>query len=134
IDLGTEGARVGAFTEDGTALGSTHRPYLTHHPRPGWAEQDPRDWWAAITAATRELLSGELCRAAGRVIAVAASTTASTVAVVDAAGTPLRPAILWMDARGAAESEQTARLCLQHPILEWSGGSDAAEWLLPKAM
>ncbi|MBU8831755.1 FGGY-family carbohydrate kinase [Mycolicibacterium goodii] len=134
IDLGTEGARVGAFTEDGTALGSTHRPYLTHHPRPGWAEQDPRDWWAAITAATRELLSGELCRAAGRVIAVAASTTASTVAVVDAAGTPLRPAILWMDARGAAESEQTARLSLQHPILEWSGGSDAAEWLLPKAM
>ncbi|OBB23758.1 sugar kinase, partial [Mycolicibacterium peregrinum] len=53
---------------------------------------------------------------------------------VDAAGTPLRPAILWMDARGAAESERTAELNQQHPILDWSGGSDAAEWLLPKAM
>lgn len=134
IDLGTEGARIGAFTEDGTPLGTAHRPYSTHHPRPGWAEQDPRDWWAAITAATRELLGSDPCRAAGQVIAIAASTTASTVAVVDTAGTPLRPAILWMDARGAAESERTAQLSRQHPILEWSGGSDAAEWLLPKAM
>lgn len=134
IDLGTEGARVGAFTEDGTPLGTAHRPYSTHHPRPGWAEQDPRDWWAAITAATRQLLDSESCRAAGQVISIAAATTASTVAVVDATGAPLRPAILWMDARGAAESEQTARLSQQHPILAWSGGSDAAEWLLPKAM
>ncbi len=91
------------FTEDGTPLGTTHRPYSTHHPRPGWAEQDPRDWWAAITAATRQLMDTDPCRAAGQVVAIAASTTASTVAVVDAAGTPLRPAILWMDARGAAE-------------------------------
>lgn len=134
IDLGTEGARIGAFTEDGTALGTAHRPYSTHHPRPGWAEQDPRDWWAAISAATRQLLDSEPCRAAGRVISIAASTTASTVAVVDEAGTPLRPAILWMDGRGAAESERTAQLSPQHPILDWSGGSDAAEWLLPKAM
>ncbi|WP_166904543.1 ribulokinase [Mycobacterium sp. DL440] len=134
IDLGTEGTRIGAFTEDGTPLGTAHRPYSTHHPRPGWAEQDPRDWWAAITAATRQLLDSDPCRAAGTVIAIAASTTASTVAVVDAAGTPLRPAILWMDARGAAESERTAQLSRQYPILDWSGGSDAAEWLLPKAM
>ncbi|MGV9799816.1 FGGY-family carbohydrate kinase [Mycobacterium sp. NPDC003449] len=134
IDLGTEGARVGAFTEDGTPLGTAHRPYSTHHPRPGWAEQDPRDWWAAITAAARELLDTDPCRAAGPVIAIATSTTASTVAVVDATGAPLRPAILWMDARGAAESERTAQLSHQHPILQWSGGSDASEWLLPKAM
>ncbi|MCV7065481.1 sugar kinase [Mycolicibacterium farcinogenes] len=134
IDLGTEGARVGAFTEDGTPLGTAHRPYSTNHPRPGWAEQDPRDWWAAVTAATRQLLDTDGCRAAGQVISIAASTTASTVAVVDADGTPLRPAILWMDARGAAESERTAQLSRLYPILDWSGGSDAAEWLLPKAM
>ncbi|MCV7064796.1 sugar kinase, partial [Mycolicibacterium farcinogenes] len=42
-------------------------------------------------------------------------------------------AILWMDARGAAESERTAQLSRLYPILDWSGGSDAAEWLLPKA-
>lgn len=134
IDLGTEGARVGAFTADGHALGTAHRPYQTRFPRPGWAEQDPRDWWAAITAATRELLGSDGCRGAGEVISIAAATTASTVAVLDAAGEPLRPAILWMDCRSGAESERTARLSPEYPILEWSGGSDAAEWLVPKAM
>ncbi|MGU3500333.1 FGGY-family carbohydrate kinase [Mycobacterium sp. C31M] len=134
IDLGTEGARVGAFTEDGRALGTAHRPYATRFPRPGWAEQDPRDWWEALSAASRELLAGEQCRRAGEVVAIAASTTASTVAVLDAAGEPLRPAILWMDCRSGVESAYTAELSAAHPILEWSGGSDAAEWLVPKAM
>ncbi|KWX56918.1 FGGY-family carbohydrate kinase [Mycobacterium sp. NAZ190054] len=134
IDLGTEGARVGAFTEDGVALGAVHRPYPTRFPRPGWAEQDPRDWWDAITAATRELLTTDPCRAAGHVVAIAAATTSSTVAVLDGAGVPLRPAILWMDCRSGTESERTAQLSADYPILEWSGGSDAAEWLVPKAM
>ena len=134
IDLGTEGARVGAFTVDGTALGSVHRPYRTTFPRPGWAEQDPEEWWACVVDATRTLLAGDACRAAGPVVALAGATTASTVAVVDAAGRPLRPAILWMDARASAQAERTAALAERHPVLAWSGGSDAAEWLAPKAM
>jgi ribulose kinase len=134
IDLGTEGARVGAFTEDGTALGSVHRPYVTTFPRAGWAEQDPEAWWAAVVDAGRTLLATPACRAAGPVVAVASATTASTVAVLDAAGRPLRPAILWMDSRASSQAARTAGLAERHPVLAWSGGSDASEWLAPKAM
>jgi ribulose kinase len=134
IDLGTEGARVGAFTDDGTSLGSVHRPYRTSFPRPGWAEQDPEEWWSAFVDAARTLLATDACRAAGPVVALASATTASTVAVVDEAGTPLRPAILWMDSRASAQSRRTADFAADHAVLAWSGGSDAAEWLVPKAM
>ncbi|MGI3779534.1 MAG: FGGY-family carbohydrate kinase [Janthinobacterium lividum] len=134
IDLGTEGARVGAFTVDGEPLGSVHRGYPTRFPRPGWAEQDPDDWWAAVVDATRTLLAGPRCAGAGPVVALACATTASTVAVVDESGRPLRPAILWMDSRAWAQSAATAVLAAVHPVLAWSGGSDAAEWLLPKAV
>ncbi|MGI8456963.1 MAG: FGGY-family carbohydrate kinase [Propionibacteriaceae bacterium] len=134
LDLGTEGARVGAFTTDGTSLGSVHRPYRTTFPRAGWAEQDPQDWWTAITDASRALFATPACRAAGPVVAVASATTASTVAVVDAAGQPLRPAILWMDSRAAPQATRTVGFAARHPILAWAGGSDASEWLLPKAM
>ena len=134
IDLGTEGVRVGAFTRDGESLGSVHRGYPTRYPRPGWAEQDPDDWWAAVTDATRALLASPPCAGAGAVEALACATTASTVAVLDEAGRPLRPAILWMDARAWAQSARTAELVAEHPVLRWSGGSDAAEWLLPKAV
>ena len=134
LDLGTEGARVGAFTDDGVALGSVHRPYRTSFPRPGWAEQDPEAWWRSVVDATRALLAQPACRAAGPVVALAAATTASTVAVLDGDGRPLRPALLWMDARASAQAERTATLAATHPVLAWSGGSDAAEWLLPKAV
>jgi len=134
LDLGTEGARVGAFTEDGTALGSVHRPYATTFPRAGWAEQDPEAWWAAVVDAARTLLATDACRAAGSLLAVASATTASTVAVLDAEGRPLRPAILWMDTRASAQAARTAGLAERHPVLAWSGGSDASEWLLPKAV
>ena len=134
VDLGTEGARVGAFDTDGVPLGSVHQGYRTRFPRPGWAEQDPDDWWTAVVAASRALLDTERCAGAGPVVALACATTASTVAVVDEDGRPLRPAILWMDARASAQSRHTAELAAAHPVLAWSGGSDAAEWLLPKAM
>ncbi len=134
LDLGTEGPRVGAFTADGRPLGSVHRGYPTGFPHPGWAEQDPDDWWAAVTAATRALLTTTACRDAGPVLAMACATTASTVAVTDSAGHPLRPAILWMDSRASAQAARTAELAANHPVLAWSGGADAAEWLLPKAM
>ncbi len=134
LDLGTEGARVGAFTGDGVALGSVHRPYATTYPRAGWAEQDPEAWWAAVVDAARTLLATDACRAAGPLLAVASATTASTVAVLDAENRPLRPALLWMDARASAQAARTVGLAEHHPVLAWSGGSDASEWLLPKAV
>jgi FGGY-family pentulose kinase len=129
IDLGTEGARVAVFTDDGTVLGTGSDGYPTRYPRPGWAEQDPEDWWRAVVAATRAALD----EAGGPPVAgVAVATTASTVVVLDESGHPLRPAILWMDGRAAAESELTGRT--GHDVLRYAGGSDAVEWLVPKAM
>lgn len=130
IDLGTEGVRVGVFGPDGAQLATGERGYPTTYPRSGWAEQHPEDWWRATVAATRQALTSV---AGGPAVdAVAVATTASTVAVLDRDGAPLRPAILWMDARASAESARTA--ASGHPVLRFSGGSDAAEWLVPKAM
>ncbi|MFC5754783.1 FGGY-family carbohydrate kinase [Actinomadura rugatobispora] len=129
IDLGTEGARVAVYTAGGAVLGTGRHGYATGYPRPGRAEQDPEDWWRAVVAATRQALA----EAGGPAVSgVAVATTASTVVVLDGDGRPLRPALLWMDARAGAESELTART--GHPVLRYAGGADAVEWLVPKAM
>ncbi|GGE11879.1 sugar kinase [Aureimonas endophytica] len=130
LDFGTGGVRVGLFDlEARRMLGEREADYPTRHPRPGWAEQSPADWWEALGKASRALL-----RDLGQpeVAGICAATTASTVVACRRDGTPLRPALLWMDCRAAAESDRTARS--RHPVLAYSGGSDAAEWLVPKAM
>src|SRR3712207_9554282 len=53
IDFGTGGARVGIFDPEGTPLVFSEREYALEHPRPGWAEQDPDEWWSCLVAAGR---------------------------------------------------------------------------------
>jgi ribulokinase len=133
VDLGTEGARVGVFDLEGNCLADAHEAFPTAFPRPGWAEQDPHDWWRATVLATRAVLADSRVPDT-RVLGIAVATTASTVAVLDSAGEPLRPALLWMDSRASVEAEETGTLSGRHPVLAYSGGADAVEWLVPKAM
>ena len=130
LDFGTGGARVGLFDLERRAIVATaEETYRTTHPRLGWAEQAPNDWWDALGRACRRMM-----REAGdpEVAAIAVATTASTVVVCDRQGRPLRPALLWMDCRAGHEAARTA--ASTHPVMAHSGGGDAAEWLVPKAM
>ncbi|MGV8989165.1 MAG: FGGY-family carbohydrate kinase [Cypionkella sp.] len=130
FDFGTGGVRAGVYDTDRCAMRAmAETAYTTCFPRAGWAEQDPDDWRRALRVAGREVLE----RAGVTMVeAVCCGTTASTVAVCRRDGTPLRPALLWMDCRAETESRETARL--DHPVMRYCGGSDAVEWLIPKAM
>ena len=129
-DFGTGGVRVGAFDPSTLRLTEvSEEAYTTSYSHPGWAEQWPGHWWNAFVSATRKLLRK---RSITEVGGITVSTTASTVVVTEADGSPLRPAILWMDARADAEACFTGTI--KHQVLRYSGGSDAVEWLVPKAM
>jgi hypothetical protein len=130
LDFGTSGVRAGVYDADARVmLAEREAPSATTHPRPGWAEQNPEDWWRSTVVAVRAALEAAGSRA---IAGVTVATTASTVVVADRDGKPLRPAILWMDCRAAAESAATEKV--EHPVLAYSGGGDAVEWLVPKAM
>jgi sugar (pentulose or hexulose) kinase len=102
VDVGTESLRAAIFDADGTQLASCAEPHATSYPAPGHAEQAPSDWWAGLGAAVRRAL-GESGRAAEDVAAVCLATTSCTVLALDEAGEPLRPSLLWMDARAAPQ-------------------------------
>ena len=130
LDFGTGGVRVGVFDLDRRAVvAEREASYETRHPRPGWAEQSPLDWWEALGKATRGLMAD---LGAPEIDGVCVATTASTVVACKRDGTPLRPALLWMDCRAAEEADRTA--ASRHPVMAYSGGGDAAEWLVPKSM
>jgi xylulokinase len=105
IDLGTSGPKVALFTVHGSFLaGATEAVHLIFQPENG-VEQDPREWWSAICAASRRVLS-EVPGAAERVVGVGATTHWSGTVPLGADGEPLMNAILWMDARGARHVRQ----------------------------
>src|SRR5208283_3239558 len=131
IDVGTQSARVGVCTLDGSLLATASAPYATSFPRPGWAEQDPSDWWRCICDAARVCLQ-KVAIDPARIDGISFAATSSTVLLVDRNGEPLNKAILWMDQRAVAEMEEISRT--KHPILKYVGGQDSVEWMVPKAL
>lgn len=102
IDIGTSSSKGVLVTARGEVLARADREHATSHPRPGWFEHDADAvWWADFLA-----LSGELTAAAGRreIAGVGVSGIGPCLLPADAAGSPLRPAILYgVDTRAGAE-------------------------------
>jgi xylulokinase len=104
IDVGTSGARASAFDLAGTPIAQVRQPYPTALPAEGWAEQDARRWQTASVSA----LAG-LVRTLGPrhpVAAIGITGQCPSVVPVDAAGTPLRPGIIYRDNRAIAEADE----------------------------
>jgi FGGY-family pentulose kinase len=131
LDVGTQSVRAALFDAAGVCHGYATAPLDTTHPRPGWAEQDARQWWQAASQAVPAACS----RAAARpeeIAAIGLDCTACTVIACDANGTPLRPALLWMDQRAFREAEDIS--ATKDPILRYVSGVVSPEWMLPKAL
>jgi xylulokinase len=102
LDLGTSSLKALAIDQAGRVLAVETASYPLMQLRPGWLEQRPDDWWLAACAATRRLLARpEL--APCQVEAIGLSGQMHGATLVDAGGLVLRPALIWADARGAAE-------------------------------
>ncbi len=106
LDLGTSSVKALLMAEDGTVLGEGSASYAVRAPRPGWAESTPEDWWGAVLEATGVAVG----RRGAEVTALGLSGQMHGVVLVDEPGLPLRPAVIWADARSGAELAAYRRL------------------------
>ncbi|MGL4315091.1 MAG: FGGY-family carbohydrate kinase [Pseudomonas sp.] len=101
IDNGTQSVRALLFDLQGNLVGKGKvelQPYFSLQP--GWAEQDPEYYWRSLGEACAKLwASVDIDRS--QVKGVSLTTQRGSLITVDEQGTPLRPAILWLDQRRA---------------------------------
>lgn len=103
IDVGTSGVKTLVVSETGNIVARAVSEYPLHHPKPGWAEQDPGDWWQA-TLNTLQSVSQQLGPGKVKdVKAIGLSGQMHGSVFLDANGQVLRPAILWCDVRTAEQ-------------------------------
>lgn len=135
IDLGTSQVKVLCLGLDGTILGQGTAGYPVASPRPGWAESDPELWWRAVRAAVQASAPAE-------VAAIAVTGQMHGVVLCSERHSVLRPAILWLDRRAAAEAARYADLAdvqraalanvarpgAAGPILLWLRAHEAASY------
>jgi xylulokinase len=130
-DVGTSGLKLVALDEAGAVVAEGESGYGLTHPRPGWAETDPALWRRALDDALAQVAPALAGR---RVAGLGLSGQMHGVVLVDAAGAPLAPAVLWPDARAAGEVARwralpdDARAALANPLVPGMTGPVLA-WL-----
>lgn len=125
IDLGTSSVKVLLLRPDGTVAGQGAAGYPVEHPHPGWSETDPGAWWAAVVAAAGQARVGVPGTA---VAAIGLSGQMHGLVATTAAGHPVRPALLWSDARAGSQAAayrslpQSALTRLANPVFPGMAG------------
>jgi xylulokinase len=124
LDVGTSAVKAVAISPDGEVLGVAEESYPLSVPRPGWAEQDPEDWWRAAEAALARVPEGP----------VGLTGQMHGLVALDGAGAVLRPAILWNDVRTAAECAEIESLLGLDRLVELTGNRALAGFTAPKLL
>jgi xylulokinase len=107
IDIGTT-STIGILIDDeGHTLALAQRPVDLHSERPGWAEEDPAQWWGNACAIIPELLA-RAGRSAGDIGAIGVTGMLPAVVLLDAEGRLLRRSIQQSDGRTGTEVAELA--------------------------
>ncbi|MCX7682916.1 MAG: FGGY family carbohydrate kinase [Anaerolineae bacterium] len=96
IDSSTTACKAIVWDTRGRSLAEGRAPLPLEMPRPAWHEQPADAWWEACVQAIRTAVAYV---DASRIAALGITAQRETFVPVDATGTPLRPAIVWMDER-----------------------------------
>ncbi|HEY5532478.1 MAG TPA: FGGY-family carbohydrate kinase [Candidatus Anoxymicrobiaceae bacterium] len=107
-DVGTGGSKSVLADTDGNLMAGTFQPYEVSYPRPNWAEQDPEDWWRAVSAGTRQLLD-ETGVDPSRIRGIGFAGQMIGIVPVNAEGELLSHAIVWLDSRADEQAERLIR-------------------------
>ncbi len=128
VDIGTQSTRAALVDVSGAVLDSASSPIDLFGPRPGWAEQDPEQWWGTTVSNIAAVMDRGLHVA---VAAVGVGAQMHSLVAVGRDGAVLggRSAI-WSDKRCAeqvddflarADSEELSLLAGNRPLPAWAG-------------
>ncbi len=131
IDFGTGGCKITLIEADGRVAAEASREYRTYFEHPGWAEQEPRDWYDTMCAVFADLRGRHIDLKRVRAIALDGST--HNAVLLDAGMKPLRRTIMWTDQRSVNEARELNEK-FGSRLLDVAHQMAAPTWTLPQLM
>jgi xylulokinase len=126
LDVGTTGVKALALSPEGHVLARAEESYDLSTPHPGWAEQDPEDWWRATERALAAL--------GGEPTAIGLSGQMHGLVVLDDRDRVLRPAILWNDQRTEGECVEIEERVGLSRLIQLTGNRALTGFTAPKLL
>ena len=134
IDVGTTGTRAVVVRPDGHVVGAAtgdHQPMRM--AKPGWAEQDPEDWWQAALMAIRAALD-EAGLKGSDIAAVGFSGQMHGVVLLDKASAVLRPSLIWCDQRSQVQCDWITQKVGAQQLIQYVSNPALTGFSAPKLL
>ena len=131
IDLGTSAVKLLLMDEKGAVLNIVSKEYPLSFPQPGWAEQNPVDWFQQSIAGLKELTVG--CEKE-KIAGISFGGQMHGLVILDEKDEVIRPAILWNDGRTIEEVEYLNEQIGKKVLSAYTGNIAFAGFTAPKLL
>lgn len=133
IDIGTSACKTAIFDVNGQVIATASGNYKVYYPKPGWAEQNPEEWWQAVCGAVKEALEKGGIRP-GDIAGIGIDGQSWSAIPIDKDGNVLTNTPIWMDTRAADICERVGAQVGEDNIFEVCGNPFKPSYSLPKVL
>ncbi len=131
IDLGTSAVKLLLMEENGTIHKVVSREYPLEFPKPGWSQQNPKDWETAVLDGLLELTADcDKTQIAG----IGCGGQMHGLVILDKNDKVIRPAILWNDGRTAKQVDYLNNEIGKDRLSAYTGNIAFAGFTAPKIL
>ena len=131
VDLGTSAVKLLLMEGDGGIKNIVSKEYPLYFPHPGWSEQKPEDWWAAVLEGLKELTADVDKTQIG---GISFGGQMHGLVTLDANDNVIRPAILWNDGRTQKQTDYLNDVIGKKKLSEYTANSAFAGFTAPKIL
>jgi len=133
IDVSTTATKTLLVNERGEVAAVASSPHTLQTPKPLWSEQNPLEWWRAVSASITSVL--QKAKLGGEsVAAIGLTGQMHGLVLLDARGEVLRPAILWNDQRTQSQCDEIHRRIGKEKFISITGNVALTGFTAPKIL
>lgn len=134
LDIGTSSVKTLVLAaETGATLASVTQEYPVSQPQPGYAEQNPADWWQAAVETTRGAIQRAGIASDG-IAGIGLSGQMHGAVCLGKNRQPVRPAIIWADTRSKPQVDDLLARIDPPTMAQYAPGPPAAGFMGPTLM
>ncbi len=133
IDTSTTSSKSLLIDERGEVVAVASSPHTLQSPHPLWSEQNPQEWWEAVSASIHSVLEKAGIRGEA-VSAIGLTGQMHGLVLLDESGNVLRPAILWNDQRTQSQCDEIYKRMGREKFLRITGNLALPGFTAPKIL
>jgi xylulokinase len=133
IDTSTTSSKALMIDGKGVVIGTASSPHSLQTPRPLWSEQNPSEWWQAVSTSIQKVLYITGIKR-NEIAAVGLTGQMHGLVLLDAQGNVLRPAILWNDQRTQSQCDEIHRRVGKEKFIQITGNVAVTGFTAPKIL